>query len=319
MVLVRLVLIVCLATLAPVAVRALELSIPGSAEMTREITEELGSYRLPVGPFADGAIRRLRIEGQIIQQSWRTEGQELTTAQLFTPLRDQLVAQGFNILFECADRACGGFDFRFNTRVMAAPDMFVDLFDYRFLSARKVTQNGTSDYVSVLVSRAGSTGYLQILQVGGTAADGSATSDNGNSATRPSLAVAPTELDAFATRLTRDGHIALSDLDFQTGASELSQTDYASLDALARFLRADSSRRVALVGHTDSVGGLDNNIALSKRRAAAVLERLAARYDVPRAQMEAQGIGYLAPVAANLTKAGREANRRVEAVLLNIE
>lgn len=315
----RLVLIVCLATLAPVAARALDLSIPGSAEMTREITEDIGTYRLPVGPFADGALRSLRVEGRIIQQAWRTEAQELTTAQLFNPLRDQLVAQGFNLLFECAARACGGFDFRFNTRVMAAPDMFVDLFDYRFLSARKATQNGTADYVSVLVSRAGSTGYVQILQVGGTAADGSVTSDNGNTAARPSLPVAPTELDAFATRLTRDGHIALSDLDFKTGASELSQADYASLDALARFLQADSSRRIALVGHTDSVGGLDNNIALSKRRAAAVLERLATRYDVSRAQMDAQGIGYLAPVVSNLSAAGREANRRVEAVLLNVE
>lgn len=315
----RLVLIVCLATLAPVAARALDLSISGSAEMTREITEDIGTYRLPVGPFADGALRSLRVEGRIIQQAWRTEAQELTTAQLFNPLRDQLVAQGFNLLFECAARACGGFDFRFNTRVMAAPDMFVDLFDYRFLSARRATQNGTADYVSVLVSRAGSTGYVQILQVGGTAADGSVTSDNGNAAARPSLPVAPTELDAFATRLTRDGHIALSDLDFKTGASELSQADYASLDALARFLRADSSRRIALVGHTDSVGGLDNNIALSKRRAAAVLERLATRYDVSRAQMDAQGIGYLAPVVSNLSAAGREANRRVEAVLLNVE
>lgn len=316
--LVRLALITCLVTLAPLAARALDLSIPGSAAMTREITEELGSYRLPVGPFADGAMRSLRIEGRISQKAWRIEAQELTTAQLFNPLRDQLVAQGFNILFECAARVCGGFDFRFNTRVMAAPDMFVDLFDYRFLSARKATQNGTADYVSILVSRSGRSGYVQILQVGGSA-DGSTLSATGDAAARPALPVVPTDADAFTARLTRDGHVSLSDLDFKTGASDLSDADYASLNALARFLRADPSRRIALVGHTDSVGGLDNNIALSQRRATAALERLATRYDVPRAQMEAQGIGYLAPIASNLSAAGRESNRRVEAVLLNIE
>jgi len=314
----RLVLIVCLVTLAAPAARALDLSIPGSAAMTREITEELGSYRLPVGPFADGAMRSLRIEGRITQKAWRIEAQELTTAQLFNPLRDQLVAQGFNILFDCAARVCGGFDFRFNTRIMAAPDMFVDLFDYRFLSARKDAQNGTADYVSVFVSRSGSTGYVQILQVGGTA-DRSTLSATSGTIARSSLPAAPADADVFTARLTRDGHVSLSDLDFKTGASDLSDADYASLNALARFMRADPSRRIALVGHTDSVGGLENNIALSQRRAAAVLERLAARHDVPRAQMEAQGIGYLAPIASNLSAAGREANRRVEAVLLNIE
>ena len=316
--LLRLILVVCLVTLAPLAARALDLSIPGSAAVTREITEELGSYRLPVGPFTDGAMRSLRIEGQITQKAWRIEAQDLTTAQLFNPLRDQLVAQGFNILFDCAARACGGFDFRFNTRVMAAPDMFVDLFDYRFLSARKDAQSGAADYVSVLVSRSGSTGYVQVLQVGG-AADGSISSTARGTAARPARPAAPTDADAFTARLTRDGHVSLSDLDFRTGASDLSDVAYVSLDAMARFLRADPSRRIALVGHTDSVGGLQDNIALSQRRAAAVLERLATRHDVPRAQMEAQGIGYLAPVASNLTKAGREANRRVEAVLLNSE
>jgi len=80
---------------------------------------------------------------------------------------------------------------------------------------------------------------------------------------------------------------------------------------------ADESRRVALVGHTDAKGGLETNVALSQRRAASVLERLAGRYKVPRVQMESNGMGYLSPVANNTTREGRDANRRVEAVLLN--
>ena len=35
--------------------------------------------------------------------------------------------------------------------------------------------------------------------------------------------------------------------------------------------------------------------------------------------MAADGAGYLAPVASNLTQDGREANRRIEAVLLEAE
>ncbi|MCR9113710.1 MAG: OmpA family protein, partial [Rhodobacteraceae bacterium] len=39
----------------------------------------------------------------------------------------------------------------------------------------------------------------------------------------------------------------------------------------------------------------------------------------PRQQLEAGGMGYLSPLTTNLTPEGREANRRVEAVLLNTE
>ena len=40
---------------------------------------------------------------------------------------------------------------------------------------------------------------------------------------------------------------------------------------------------------------------------------------VPGARISSDGVGYLAPVASNLTDAGREANRRVEAMLLPVE
>jgi OOP family OmpA-OmpF porin len=44
--------------------------------------------------------------------------------------------------------------------------------------------------------------------------------------------------------------------------------------------------------------------------------RLIEEYGIAAARLEAQGIGYLAPIASNLSAEGREANRRVEVVLL---
>ena len=301
----------CLALL-PGATRALDLKVPGSAALTRELVEEAGSYRIPVGPFQSGAMRTLRVEGRIVQQAWRIEAQGMSTLQIFAPLRDQIVAAGFNILYDCAGQGCGGFDFRFNTRIMAAPDMFVDLFDYRFLSARRDgADEADGEYVSLIVSRSGTTGYVQVIQAGGARIDVT----DGAVGLRPEPAVD----QPLADGLLQEGHVILSDLDFETGSSSLSDGPYPSLEALANFLSADTARRVALVGHTDSVGALDANMALAQRRAASVLERLVARYGVTRTQLEAQGVGYLAPIAANRTEAGREANRRVEAVLLDTE
>ena len=108
----------------------------------------------------------------------------------------------------------------------------------------------------------------------------------------------------------------LDGLDFATGSAELAPGGDAALLALAAYLTSHPARRVALVGHTDAQGPLDANIALSKRRAQAVADRLVAAHGVSRAQLRAEGMGWLAPLATNLTPEGREANRRVEAVVL---
>ena len=108
----------------------------------------------------------------------------------------------------------------------------------------------------------------------------------------------------------------LSDLEFDTGAARLGDRPYASLDELAAFLRAHPEHRVALVGHTDNVGSLEQNVALSRERAASVRARLLERHGIAPERVEAEGMGYLAPIASNLTPEGRETNRRVEAILI---
>lgn len=300
----------------PALGQALELSLPGSAVLSREIEKDAESYLLPVGPFDDGAISTLEVEGHFVQQAWRLEAQSITTLQMLSPLRTQLLEGGYDILLDCKGAECGGFDFRFATRVMPAPDMFVDLFDYRFLSARKRADGAEPDYVSILVSRSGTTGHIQIIQA---APKGSPVMTVATDARQtPVLPVAGAD-QPVAQGLTERGHVILSDLNFESGSSELGQGQFATLSELAEFLNTDSALRVALVGHTDTVGGLGPNIALSKRRATSVLERLVSEYGVSRAQLDAEGMGYLSPIAPNLTKEGREANRRVEAVLLNAE
>ena len=133
------------------------------------------------------------------------------------------------------------------------------------------------------------------------------------------LAEAPPETPEIITCLQGSGHVVLKDLDFASGAGALSDRSYATLEALAAYLKANPARVVALVGHTDATGSLEANTALSRKRAEAVRARLIGKYEVPGGQVVAQGAGYLAPVASNLTQAGREANRRVEAVLLAAE
>ena len=295
---------------------ALELSLPGNATLSREIVKDSESYQVPIEPFSDGRIPALEVEGAFRQEVWRLETPSITTLQILDPLRSQLIDEGFDILLDCAGRECGGFDFRFATRVMPAPDMFVDLFDYRFLSARNTSDDDRSSYLSILVSRSGSTGYIQVIHVNPSGiADLTIEAD----VYVPKASAQSGSTQPIAQALLQQGHVILSDLRFESGSSDLGEGPFLSLQELAAFLLSDPALRIALVGHTDTIGGLEPNGALSKRRATSVLERLATAHDVPRAQMDAEGMGYLSPIAPNLSQDGRQANRRVEAVLLNSE
>ena len=310
---------------------ALELTLPGSATMTREVLRDPDSYHVPVAPFTNGALPAQEVEGRILQQAWRLDKTTLTTLQMLRPLREQLGNGGFDVILDCAGQECGGFDFRFSTRIMPAPDMYVDLFDYRFLSAIRggddQGRGAEAEYVTVVVSRSGNTGYLQITHTtppGGDSDTLSVATERYGAAALPTIAEPnspPPDLlpEDLVAALIAQGHVVLGDLDFATGSAALGDGSFASLDRLAQFLTADPSRRVALVGHTDAVGGLDPNVALSRRRAESVLDRLVQAHGVSPTQLEAGGMGYLSPIASNLTPEGREANRRVEAVLLNTE
>jgi OOP family OmpA-OmpF porin len=294
------------------AADALDLTLPATAERTRAEASEADTYALPVGPYAEGGVPTRTVEGRVARRAWRIEGEGRTTLQLFTPLREQLAAQGYETVFRCRAASCGGFDFRFGIAVLPAPDMFVDLFDYRFLSARKA-DGDTVDHVSVLVSRAGGAGYVQVVSVGQAPltetrapAGDTATPDAGD-----------TGVASLVERMRAEGHVVLPGLDFETGSAALAERSYAALRALAGYLAADPARRIALVGHTDRVGELDSNMDLSKRRAASVVERLVDRHGVAPEKLEAHGVGYLSPRAPNATSRGREMNRRVEAVPLD--
>lgn len=293
---------------------AVTLDLPANANLEADVTETPGIYEMPIGPWREDGMPILSEEGTLHQQAWRIDGAGLTTAQILLPLRAQLTEAGFDILFECQTEGCGGFDFRFATRVMNAPDMHVDLGDFRYLAAERDNDSGT-ELVSLLISRSAQSGHVQLTRVGPP----TDTRDMASATGAALSSTAATPQEGLVAELERTGRAVLSDLTFETGSAQLGSGTFASLETLSDYLAANPERRVALVGHTDSVGALEGNIALSRRRAGSVLERLVSDYAVPRRQLEAEGMGYLAPIASNLTDAGREANRRVEVIMLSTE
>jgi outer membrane protein OmpA-like peptidoglycan-associated protein len=103
---------------------------------------------------------------------------------------------------------------------------------------------------------------------------------------------------------------------FGSGQSQLTTTAAASVRALGIYLKALGAGSAQVLGHTDSQGEAEANRTLSQRRADAVRAALA-NAGFAAGRISAQGQGEDAPVADNMTAAGRAKNRRVEIVIAN--
>jgi len=83
---------------------------------------------------------------------------------------------------------------------------------------------------------------------------------------------------------------------------------------VAKLLKGDANLKLWVVGHTDSVGKVDDNMRLAQARGEAVASELVSAHGISAARLKGYGVGPLAPVAGNDDEAGRAKNRRVDLV-----
>ena len=119
---------------------------------------------------------------------------------------------------------------------------------------------------------------------------------------------------ALAQGLNATGHIAVYGILFDTGKAVVKPESKPALDEVAKLLRGDPALRLWVVGHTDSVGKVDDNMRLAQARAEAVAAELAGAYGVAPSRLQGYGVGPLSPVSGNDSEEGRAKNRRVELV-----
>jgi OmpA-OmpF porin, OOP family len=118
----------------------------------------------------------------------------------------------------------------------------------------------------------------------------------------------------FSKDIIETGRTAIYGIYFDTGKTAIKQESAATLVEIAKFLKANATWNIAVVGHTDDTGGIDANMTLSQGRADAVVKALISNYDIDPKTLKGYGVGPLSPVASNRTEEGRAKNRRVELV-----
>jgi len=102
-----------------------------------------------------------------------------------------------------------------------------------------------------------------------------------------------------------------STIRFETGKADIDADSIGLLDRLVEVVLRCPNSAIEVDGHTDSDGDPEANLALSTRRAQAVIDYFV-RAGVPRERMSAIGYGSTVPVAPNDTDDGKAQNRRIE-------
>lgn len=105
--------------------------------------------------------------------------------------------------------------------------------------------------------------------------------------------------------------IALRNVFFDTGKSDIRAESNAELDRLVQLLKDVPSLKIELSGHTDNTGSAQNNMTLSQDRAQAVVNYLTSK-GISKDRLVAKGYGSDRPVDTNNTSEGRQNNRRTE-------
>lgn len=103
----------------------------------------------------------------------------------------------------------------------------------------------------------------------------------------------------------------LKGINFQPGSNKLTVDSHARLDEIVMILSDKPDVQIEIGGHTDSIGNPAYNLALSQKRAEAVVRYVVAK-GLQAKRVSARGYGHSKPVADNTTEEGRHLNRRVE-------
>jgi outer membrane protein OmpA-like peptidoglycan-associated protein len=136
-----------------------------------------------------------------------------------------------------------------------------------------------------------------------------------------------TEVDALkselnATETDRGTLVSLpGDVLFDFNKATIQPAARPTLDTLARLIKGQNPRAVAIEGHSDGRGDDAYNQRLSEARAVAVRDYLISVQTVDGTRLSTKGYGELKPVAPNMKpdgtddETGRQRNRRVEVIM----
>lgn len=139
---------------------------------------------------------------------------------------------------------------------------------------------------------------------------GTSASTASGTGTGTATAVAPVEI--MSTSNAGGGPVGIAKIIyFDYDSFTLKPEFQSAVEAHAKYMAANKTRKLAIEGHTDERGGREYNLALGQKRAEAV-RRALGLLGVTDPQVEAVSFGKEKPAATGADEAAFAKNRRAE-------
>ena len=123
------------------------------------------------------------------------------------------------------------------------------------------------------------------------------------------------EVDMTVQKIQVGRSYQINDIRYATNSAAITKGSEFILDELVVFLTENPTVKIRIEGHTDNVGRLEDNMALSNDRAFTVMQYLQDK-GIKGARLSFKGLGPTKPKASNDTAEGRAENRRTEFVIV---
>ncbi len=125
-------------------------------------------------------------------------------------------------------------------------------------------------------------------------------------------------INQWRSRIQRQHSLLKSRIQFRYNKAVVDPKQMALLQAMSGSLHTllkQKDRCIWVVGHTDSDGGYNHNLRLSRARAKSVV-RVLAQMGLSRRYFRFSGASSTQPIATNRTSEGKAKNRRVEFIIM---
>lgn len=117
----------------------------------------------------------------------------------------------------------------------------------------------------------------------------------------------------YYDKVLSDGKIIVNGIKFDVNKASLKPESMGPINTIYKLMQKETDLNFSVEGHTDSDGGDEANMTLSKARGKAVMDRLI-EMGISKDRLRSNGFGESLPIDNNNTPEGKANNRRVEFV-----
>jgi OOP family OmpA-OmpF porin len=274
------------------------------SEIYHQQKTNFGEYKLALGVVKDKKISKTTpLVGKLTMTTYEGK-EENSTFEIYMLMKERLLANNFEILFECSKSDCknkfSGYLYKLNPyQIDRNYGQSIPLTngnsDFEYYLAAKTNYQGKPTYLTLFATHGWGKKPLYRIDV--------IEEKSLSGATTPKSSQMLSDLEKYAK---------LSDLnvEFAPKKAEIKDLPEKYMTELKKLLDENSNINLLVVSHCSEFDNYEQNHELSVNRAQALVDKMANKYGISKTRIKAVGAGEISPLSGK----NKKLNTRIEIV-----